>query len=264
MPASDVRNTSCGNCGHGHQPANMEECPTRGRMCNECKKINYFSAVCRQKVVHNIDPPDTNDDNKSDISGEFYIGTVNSQQRPGMCLACNNKTITSMIDTSAQVNILAKAEFDKPHTPQSLKRSKVTLHGYGGHKLSNLGVCKFECSHKSAIHNLQFHVVDVRAPPILGLKSCVDMKLVKFDDIGATFGTHRQFNSDDVGLNVLLTEYSDLFDGIGEFPGEHSLTLHPSATGTLRGGCTTGLAFGCSVGDKVKQEFTRMEKFYIQ
>ena len=45
------------------------------------------------------------------------------------------------------------------------------------------------------------------------------MKLVKLilsvDDSGATVDTHLQLNSDDVGLNQLFTEYSDLFDGIG-------------------------------------------------
>ena len=75
-----------------------------------------------------------------------------------------------------QVNVLPKAEFDKLHTRQSLKRSNVTLLVYGGHKLSNVGVCELECSHKDAIHNLQFHVVDVHTPPILGLKSCVDIE----------------------------------------------------------------------------------------
>ena len=42
------------------------------------------------------------------------------------------KTITFKIDPGAHVNILPKAEFDKLHTRQSLKRSKVTLRGYGG------------------------------------------------------------------------------------------------------------------------------------
>ena len=125
---------------------------------------------------------------------------------------------------------MLNAEFDKLHIQQSLKRSKVTLHGNGGHKPSNIGVSVFECSHKGATHSLQFHVVDVHAPPILGLISCVDMKFVKLilsvDDCGATVDTHRQFSNDDVGLNQLLAEYSDLFDDIGEFPGEHSLTLH--------------------------------------
>ena len=191
-------------------------------MCNKCKKRNNFSAVYRHKVVHSIDPPDIDDDNDSDLSGEFYIDTVNSQTRSDdpacVDLAFNDKTITLKIDTCAQVNILLKAEFNKLHTRQSLKRSKVTLHGYSGHKLSNLGVCKLECSHKGATHNIQFQV-DGRAPPIMAHKPCVDTKLVKLilsvDDSGATVDTHRQFNSDNVGLNQLLTEYSDLFDGIG-------------------------------------------------
>ena len=139
---------------------------------NPCKKRNHLSAICRQKVAHSIDPPDTDDDNESDISGEFYTDTVNSQTRSSdpayVDLARNDNTLTFKVDTGVQVKSYPR-----------LKRSKVTLHGYGGHKLSNLGVCELECSHNGAIHNLQFHVVDVRAPRILGLKSRVDMKLVK-------------------------------------------------------------------------------------
>ena len=59
------------------------------------------------------------------------------------------------------------------------------------------------------------------------------MKHVKLvhsvDDSGATADTRPQFNSDDAVLNQLLTEYDGLFEGIGEFPGEHSFTLHPAA-----------------------------------
>ena len=139
----------------------------------------------------------------------------------------------------------------------------MALHGYGGHELSNLGVRELECSHKGAIHNVQFHMVDVRAPPRLGHKSCVDMKLVKLilsvNDSGATIDTHHQFNSDDVGLNQLLIEYSDLFDGIGEFPGEHSFTLHPDAKPAIHSPRRVLVAL-C---DKVKQELERMEKFDI-
>ena len=181
----------------------MVEYPARGRVCSKCKKRNHFSAVSRQKVVHRIEPPDTDDDNERDISGEFFIDTVNSQTRSNdpacVDLSRNDKKITVQIDTGAQINILPKTEFNKLHA------RRVTLHGYGGHKLSNLAVCELECSHKGVTHNLQFHVVDVRAPAIFGLKSCVDISLVKLiqfvDDSGATVDTHRQFNSDQVGLN---------------------------------------------------------------
>ena len=103
-----------------------------------------------------------------------------SWQRPGVCGPhMPGKTTAFKVDTGAQVNILHKAEFDKLRTRQTRKHSKVTLRGYGGHTLSNLGVCELECCYKDVIHNLHFDVVDVHAPPILEHKSSVDMKLVK-------------------------------------------------------------------------------------
>ena len=62
-------------------------------------------------MFHSIDPPDTDGNNESDVSGEFYIDTVHSQTRSN-----DPATITFKIDTGAQVNILPKAEFDKLHT----------------------------------------------------------------------------------------------------------------------------------------------------
>ncbi|KAI0217699.1 hypothetical protein LSAT2_030550 [Lamellibrachia satsuma] len=74
-----------------------------------------------------------------------------------------------------------------------------------------------------------------------------------------TVDTHRQFNSDDIGLNQLLTEYCDLFDGIGEFPGEHSHTLHTGAKPVAHPPHRVPVA----LRDKVKQELACMEKFGI-
>ena len=34
----------CGNCGRSHEIGN---CAARGKVCNKCGKLNYFSAVCR-------------------------------------------------------------------------------------------------------------------------------------------------------------------------------------------------------------------------
>ena len=81
-------------------------------------------------------------------------------------------------------------------------------------------------------------------------------RIMSVDDSGATVDTHRQFNSVDTGLNQLLTEYSDLFDGIGYFPGEHSLNVHPDTKPVVHPPRRVSVA----LRDKVKQELVRFEK----
>ena len=56
-------------------------------------------------------------------------------------------------------------------------------------------------------------------------------------------------------IDQLLAEYSDLVEGIGEFPGEHSLTLRPDANPVVHAPPTTPVA----LRDKVKKELSRME-----
>ena len=58
----------------------------------------------------------------------------------------------------------------------------------------------------------------------------------------------------DTELNRLITEYQDIFHGIGKFPGEHSFTLRPDAEPVVYPTHRIPVA----LHDKVKQELNRM------
>ena len=154
----------CGNCGYAPHTS-TDQCPASGKRCGKCGKKNHFAALCRQKTVHTVE--DANID--SDDGEDFYIECVHSTTHKDQAfveLTCNGTKMPFKIDTSAQVNVLPKSDFDKLSINQPLTQSTVTLRGYGGRELDTLGTCDLNCTYKDA-------------PAVLGLKSCVDMNLVK-------------------------------------------------------------------------------------
>lgn len=60
------------------------------------------------------------------------------------------------------------------------------------------------------------NVRPVKAPPVLGLKACLDFRLIKLILSGAP----------EVSI---LDEFADVFTGIGLFPGECTIHLDPNA-----------------------------------
>lgn len=66
----------------------------------------------------------------------------------------------------------------------------------------------------------EFYVVDTQALPILGLRTCLEMDLIKL--VLSVQTDTRQ--SDD-----LLSEFADVFEGIGEFPGQCKIHIDPNA-----------------------------------
>ena len=45
LPSSSLGSQRCGNCGGPHNKS--DKCPAKGKQCNQCKKSNHFSKVCR-------------------------------------------------------------------------------------------------------------------------------------------------------------------------------------------------------------------------
>ena len=250
--ATKLGNTGqqCGNCGYAPHTS-TDQCPACGKRCGKCGKKNHFAALCRQKTVHTVE--DANID--SDDGEDFYIECAHStthKDQGFVELTCNGTKMPFKIDTGAQANVLPKSDFDKLSIHQPRTQSTVTLRGYGGRELDTLGMCDLNCMYKDVDRNLQFHVVNEDAPAVLGLKSCVDMNLVKL--ILSVDTPIQTGMTTDTELNKLITEYQDIFHGFGKFPGEHSFTLRPDAEPVVHPPRRVPVA----LRNKVKQELDRM------
>ncbi|KAI4900308.1 hypothetical protein NFI96_009493 [Prochilodus magdalenae] len=153
------------------------------------------------------------------------------------------------IDTGAQTNAIPEHVFQKLFKGITLQPATQRLTAYGGEQLKVRGTCKLRCRYRDRTVTLEFHIVDTKAPPILGMRASLDLNLLKL--ILAV--------SAEDGTQGLLEEYADVFQGIGEFPGECHLRIDPNATPVAYPPRRVPIA----LRDRLKQELNKMEKSNI-
>lgn len=100
--------------------------------------------------------------------------------------------------------------FEK-HAP--LEESSLKLVTYSRHKVVPLGVAKMKCEYKTAVHKLEFQIIEA----ILGGDSCTQMGLIK-----RIYKVDREEETD------ILREYKDVFTGLGCVPGQHHIQTDPA------------------------------------
>lgn len=102
------------------------------------------------------------------------------------------------------------------------------------------------CRYKDRKTLMNFYVVSMQALPILGLKACLDLDLIK---LVLSVNALKEDKS-------ILEEYADVFDGIGLFPGECTINLKPDSTPVVYPPRRVPLA----VRGRLKEELQNMEK----
>ena len=98
--------------------------------------------------------------------------------------------------------------------------TNVKLTGYGGQKLKVEGKCDITCKHKGKSEKLSFYVVNTPSPPVLGLKACMDMNLIK---------VIMSVSSEDRTKSI-LGEYSQIFKGLGCLKEPYHIKIDPSVS----------------------------------
>ncbi|XP_060575603.1 uncharacterized protein LOC132733042 [Ruditapes philippinarum] len=95
--------TKCNRCGNKH--TDMQCCPAKGTQCNNCKKWNHWSNVCKSRTVNEI----------SNLSSELYIDCVenvdsidcvtvkNGQMFTEILIGNSKKAVQMKLDTGSQV-----------------------------------------------------------------------------------------------------------------------------------------------------------------
>ena len=83
------------------------------------------------------------------------------------------------LDTGLQVNVLPERVFHQLKHKLPLEKPERHLSAYTGDKLNVLGRFTLNCKYKYLDSELEFYVVKTQYSPILGLKSCLDLQLIK-------------------------------------------------------------------------------------
>ncbi|XP_062600865.1 uncharacterized protein K02A2.6-like [Saccostrea cucullata] len=284
---STPKTKPCGKCGKRH--GTQDTCPAQGQRCNNCHKWNHFASVCRSRSVNDINhvnssdclqkPSEMNNVNREsdntqrsvDINhdtcnvfgnfvhesdSDFNIDNVDSnvehdQAFINIKLGPNHKEVRFKVDTGSQVNILPESLYIDLAPYHTLGKSKIKLFAYNGHSVHPIGYSVIQSNLKGKDYSIEYQVVQTHSHPILGLRACLDLGIV-----------HLTYSIDKVmpfSKSHVLSQYSDVFHGIGLFAGECTFQVDPNVRPVVNPPRKVPVA----LRDKLKVELERMESAQI-
>ena len=100
-----------------------------------------------------------------------------------------NILVKCNIDSGAEVNVMPQRVFkhmfsdnkDSHGKSITLQKSKVTLSAYGGAKVKQFGCFTLLCTHNDITLNIECHVTEDNGSTMLGLQSCISMRLISLN-----------------------------------------------------------------------------------
>lgn len=136
------------------------------------------------------------------------------------------------LDTGSQVNIIPRHVLNSLGLSHinDLKQTDQKLSAYNGNPLRFLGCFELNCTYKGQSRSLTFHDVETTSPPILGMRACLDFGLIK--PVYSCNLDTTQDDSEPLIASRVMSEFSEVFEGIGLFQGECSIhtgsAVHPT------------------------------------
>lgn len=238
-----VRN--CKKCGRSHE---ARKCPAFGKECHKCHKSNHFAKMCRGHTIQKR-PPKIHGINASDTESEYEINCVENNKNKdkdwNTTFSIGNKHIKLKLDTGAQVNVMPLHLYKKLSRHPMMK-SKARLVSYSGHPIETCGKTSLTITHKGKFYIVDFQIVNSDVTPVLGLKSCQELNLVK-----RIYAVNNRKSSEEI-----LNRFEDLFDGLGCLPGKHTIKIDKEVSPVVHAPRKVPFA----LKKKVKVELDKMEK----
>ena len=237
---------SCRNCGRNHPP---KSCPAYKQICRACQKEGHFANCCRSsrrrsssrpahghRVQHMTSSsaesahPSSSSSSTVHVLQEspdtMFVGHLHIDSCQKSSQSCwwkqfniNNTSVRCKLDTGAEANVMSSAVFESLSQPGTVHRASTVLTAYGNSKLCPLGVASLTLEHAGKRWPVEFFVVDVPAPTIVGLPTCTTLDVVRRIDAVQPATTP-----------ALLVQYADVFEGLGEMPGQYHIELDQSVT----------------------------------
>ena len=203
---------NCKFCGSSHLGGS---CPAFGKTCGYCQRKDHFARVYRKKLenlggktVHAMaEEPDD-----SDAGADLFTFSVESssewprQDDWHVMLKIAGTNVNFKLDSGADCNVISASLFDRlPVAQKQDRQCKAKPKVYDGRKITPKGKASLVCEYKGKFTVLEFILVEQDLPPILGLKSCLELGLVQ-----------KIYRFKEEGLE---SEYADVFEGLGEIRG---------------------------------------------
>ena len=234
--------STCKNCGGDHE-RKPRACPAFGRTCYKCQRTNHFSRVCFSRTVHAVQSHEkeyTSDSESSDkdcfvISSLYCINdsTISNEQKirfdsdftPTQINSVKGKDSVNKsdwyadidvgkekckakfkLDTGANINTLPRNILEKIEINYKQKPLNSIVTNYCGREVPVSGLVTIPCYYKAKCYRLDFAIVEIKAVPVLSLRTCVDLGLIK--------------RIDEIKEQSIMDEYSSVFEPtIGKIKG---------------------------------------------
>ncbi|XP_031338074.1 uncharacterized protein K02A2.6-like [Photinus pyralis] len=201
----------CYRCGLDHQG---QICRAIKAKCNFCNKLGHYSKMCTQKQINVVEK-------SADESESLFLGLVNNHsdqlgrdddfENFIINFEVNNKTLKCKLDTGAMANVITKSNLISLKRNVKIQKSNCNLTTFSNDKIAVLGKCNLKCKYEGKYYNIDFYVVDVDAPSIIGLPTCKSLKVIKrIHSLEVNERPPPLMKYDDIKL-----KYSELFTGIG-------------------------------------------------
>ena len=197
-----------------------------GKTCDYCQKRDHFAKVCRKrlrdfggKTIHAVAELEGSD-NEADL---LTFSVESSDECPSqddwhVSLKIADTNVNFKLDSGADCNVISKSLLARlPVGPKQTRQCRAKLKVYDGSRITPSGKISLTCEYKGKFTVLGFILIEQDLPSILGLKSCLDLGLIK-----------RIYHLQEENLE---SEYADVFEGLGEIKGvQHKIQIDPNAT----------------------------------
>jgi hypothetical protein len=278
----------CGNCGYAHAP---RTCPAFGKTCSSCGRDNHFASVCRstnkpatqqfrqqkgsyrypsqyssrgqgkqtnKSSVHTVE---VDDDQYDSLYDSLYVGQLSIDSVDNFdcargtswwkVLDINDSSVDCKLDSGAEANVMSLQTYRTLGTSSSMKPTASTLLAYNNTRIKPLGVASLTVKWKGVSHQLTFYIVSHDAATILGLPSCCQLDIIRRVDAISSSPTPASQSTTD-----LLTEFAEVFTGLGRFPGQYHIVLADNAVPVIHPPRRVPLA----LQPKLKEALDAMER----
>ena len=236
----------CKYCDRQHEMT-KEACPAFGKICRRCSKKHHFESVCKSKVMgaklnfrkQHVCDIETDDEELltlSDTDGERWYSK----------LKIGKMTVKFLLDCGATVNLLPETIVREIGRMAEIKPAVATLRMFDRSELATRGMITIKVQHPKSKceYVLDFYVAAKHQQPILGFNACRAMNLLKvveenICEVQGYRNDSKPAGPPSGGIKaenklgclteaVILSEYADLFDGVGLLEGEVHLEVDKS------------------------------------
>jgi hypothetical protein len=224
----------CPWCGHEKHP--KEQCPARDAMCMKCRKKGHYARVCMAgkspyRQVKDLNTESTPYDLPSTSFGTLVatkMGSIRSAQvkslkamRPIWISGEDQKEqlheLQCEIDTGAGCDVMPWQIYKDVFGRKPLDKATMTITGYGGNSISNLGSSMMKIHLRNRKMSIRFQIMETAGPPILGLQSA---RLLGYVDFPKVEKPAKKLEGKEIKVHTAVHSLKSALDEKPRGPGE--------------------------------------------